>query len=167
MRMTSPDSKEEGSMSQPTGRRNPHLPPPLKINTSLPGKCSSSKEGKSCKTNGRTSGACSSQVPDSMSNKKSSHWAKCPPPPKQRNSQTNMTPRTTAPPPNTRTGPTVTKAADMALRRRAAAQPKSVGCPQNCVLPLLNVHGRDLIWMNPPTPQVRAHMPATGAPLRS
>ena len=35
-RMTTQNSKEQGSTSQPTGRRNPHLPPPLKINTSLP-----------------------------------------------------------------------------------------------------------------------------------
>ena len=86
---------------------------------------------------------------------------------KQRNSQTNVTPRATAPPPNTRTGPAVTKAADAALTRRAAAEPASVGCPKHHMLPLSNTHGRDLVWMNPHVPQVRAHTPATGALLRA
>ena len=36
VRMTSPDSREKVSTSQHTRRRNPHLPLPRKINTSLP-----------------------------------------------------------------------------------------------------------------------------------
>ena len=54
------------------------------------------------------------------------------------------------PPPNTRTGPTVTKEADVALTRRVTAQLRSMGCPQHHMLPLLNIHRRDLIYVVPP-----------------
>ena len=81
-----------------------------------------------------------------------------------RNRQTAMTPGTITPPLDTRTGPAVTKAADAALTRRAAALPASVPC-YHPPLALWNAHGRNLTLMNPPMSQVRVHMPTTGADL--
>ena len=69
------------------------------------------------------------------------------------------------PPLDTRTSPAVTKAADAALTRRVGALPASMLCNHLYMLALLNAHRRDLVWMNPPAPQVRVHTPATGAHL--
>ena len=72
-----------------------------------------------------------------------------------RNSQTAVMLRTTAPPPlDTRTGSAVTKAADVALTRRAAALPTSQLCHHLHALALWNAHRRDLMWMNLPVSQV-------------
>ena len=77
-----------------------------------------------------------------------------------------MIPRTIAPPPlDTRTGPAVTKAADVAPTRRAAALPASMLCHQLHMLALWNAHRRNLMLMNFPMSQVRVHMPTTGAHL--
>ena len=57
---------------------------------------------------------------------------------------------------DTRTGPAVTTAADVALTRRAAALPASVLCHHLHMLALQNAHGRDLM-MNLPAPQVRVN----------
>ena len=59
----------------------------------------------------------------------------------------------------------MTKAADMALTRRAAVLPISMLCHNLHLLALLNAHRRDLMWMNPPMSQVRVHVPATEAHL--
>ena len=57
-----------------------------------------------------------------------------------------MIPRTTTPPsPDTRTGPAVTKAVDVALTRRTAVPPPSVLCPHHHTFALWNAHGRDLM----------------------
>ena len=69
------------------------------------------------------------------------------------------------PPLDTVRSPAVTKAADVTLTRRAAALPTSVLCHHLLALALLNAHRRDLMWMNPPTSQVRVHTPATEAHL--
>ena len=115
-----------------------HQSPHIKENE----QSSSLKEEESCKISGRTSGTSSPWAPDSMSSKKSPGENALP---KPRNSQTMMTLRITAPPSSTRTGPAVTKAAGVALTRRAATLPASVLCPHSHALPLWNTYRRDLV----------------------
>ena len=166
-RMTSPDSREKVSVSQLTGRRNPHLPPPRNINTSLPTSRRTCRVPPAKRTNHArpVAGSLGPLHPRPLTPQViRRHLIRQNTLLKQRNSQKNMTPRTRVPPPNTRTGPTATRAADMALTRRVAPC-TSMLCLHDHVLPLLNAHGRNLMWMIPPIPQVRVHTPATGALL--
>ena len=57
----------------------------------------------------------------------------------------------------------MTKAADAALTRRAAALPTSMPCHHLHAPALRNAHGRNLVLKNPSAPQVRVHASATGA----
>ena len=72
---------------------------------------------------------------------------------------------TKLPPPSTRTGSTVTKAANVALTRRAAVLLTSVLCHHLHALALGNTHGKNLTLINPPMSPVRVHVPTTGAHL--
>ena len=121
---------------------------------------SSHREEESCKTSSRNSGASSPQAPDSTSGKKPSCWENAPHQPR-----TVTLKNTGPPPPSTRTGSAVTKAASMDLTRRAAVLPASILYHHLHVLAQGNTHGRNLMLKNPPACAVRAHAPTTGVHL--
>ena len=131
-RMTSIDSREKDYVSPPTGRRNLCPLSPRRTNTGLP-KPRRTHQAPPAKRRNLTrpvAGTLDFHHPRSLTtptarNHPTGENAHLQP----RNRQTAVTPGTTAPPPlDTRTGTTVTKAAEMALTRRAAALLASAPC---------------------------------------
>ena len=125
---------------------------------------SSCREEESCKISGRNSGVSSSWAPDSTSSKKSSCWGKCSSLAKEQPDSHDTKDHCSS---SSRHKDRFhsDKAADMALTRRAAVLPASMACHHLHALALWNAHGRNLMLMNPPVFQVRAHAPTTGTCL--
>ena len=101
------------------------------------------------------------QAPTSPPTRQSTHL-------RQKNMRTNITTMTTTPLPKPRTGPAVTKAKNIVLRRMLAAPPAkrttNVVFSQNCILSLWNTSRKNPTFTAPPTSQVGVHAPNTRAP---
>ena len=143
-------------------KEDKHRSPQTKENTPS----SSCKEEESHKTSGRNSGLSSPQVPDYTHSKKSSHWGKRSPPAKEQTDSCDTRDHCSS----------SSRHKDRYhsdKSSRNGSDKESSSTLGKCTLSshhlhdlaLWHAHRRNFMLKNPPTSQVRVHVPTTGASL--